>query len=168
MFLRLKEDIKAVFDRDPAARSVPEIIFCYPGLHAIWFHRISHWFWQLGVLLHRQVCVASRPFFHRDRDPSGGPDRQRFFYRPRHGGRDRGDSRDRRQRNPLPRCNTGGGELGKDQAASHHRGQCGNRLRRQGSGAVYCRQREQVSAPTPWSSGRFQPTPRWWGFPAVW
>jgi serine O-acetyltransferase len=45
MFLRLKEDIKAVFDRDPAARSVLEVLFCYPGLHALWFHRISHWFW---------------------------------------------------------------------------------------------------------------------------
>jgi serine O-acetyltransferase len=46
MFTRLKADIKAVFDRDPAARSVLEVIFCYPGLHAIWFHRIAHWFWR--------------------------------------------------------------------------------------------------------------------------
>lgn len=46
MFGRLKEDIQAVFDRDPAARSVPEVIFCYPGLHAVWFHRIGHWFWK--------------------------------------------------------------------------------------------------------------------------
>jgi serine O-acetyltransferase len=46
MFQQLKDDIRAVFDRDPAARSVPEVIFCYPGLHAVWFHRISHWFWR--------------------------------------------------------------------------------------------------------------------------
>jgi serine O-acetyltransferase len=46
MFTRFKEDIKAVFARDPAARSTLEIIFCYPGLHAIWFHRIAHWFWS--------------------------------------------------------------------------------------------------------------------------
>jgi serine O-acetyltransferase len=46
MFPRLRSDIQAVFDRDPAARSVLEVIFCYPGLHAIWFHRVSHWFWQ--------------------------------------------------------------------------------------------------------------------------
>ncbi|WP_129127778.1 serine O-acetyltransferase [Geomonas oryzae] len=45
MFARLKSDIKAVFDRDPAARSVLEVIFCYPGLHALWFHRVAHWFW---------------------------------------------------------------------------------------------------------------------------
>ncbi|MBU5638212.1 serine O-acetyltransferase [Geomonas sp. Red69] len=45
MFARLKSDIKAVFDRDPAARSVLEVIFCYPGLHALWFHRVAHWLW---------------------------------------------------------------------------------------------------------------------------
>ena len=49
MFKRLREDIQAVFERDPAARSVPEIIFCYPGLHAIWFHRISSWFWARRI-----------------------------------------------------------------------------------------------------------------------
>jgi len=45
MFRRMREDIDAIFERDPAARSVPEILFCYPGLHAVWFHRLSHWFW---------------------------------------------------------------------------------------------------------------------------
>ena len=45
MFSRIRSDIQAVFDRDPAARSTLEVIFCYPGLHAIWFHRVSHWFW---------------------------------------------------------------------------------------------------------------------------
>jgi serine O-acetyltransferase len=48
MFQVLKEDIRAVFDRDPAARSIPEVIFCYPGLHAVWFHRLSHRFWAGG------------------------------------------------------------------------------------------------------------------------
>jgi len=50
MFDTLKEDIRNVFARDPAARSVPEIIFCYPGLHALWFHRIAHWFWAQNLL----------------------------------------------------------------------------------------------------------------------
>jgi serine O-acetyltransferase len=45
MFKRMREDIHVVFERDPAARSVLEIICCYPGLHAIWLHRISHWLW---------------------------------------------------------------------------------------------------------------------------
>jgi serine O-acetyltransferase len=51
MLSRLKEDIKSVFDRDPAARSTLEVIFCYPGLHAIWIHRISGFFWKHGFLL---------------------------------------------------------------------------------------------------------------------
>lgn len=46
MLNRLKTDIRAVFDRDPAVRSVPEVLFCYPGLHAIWFYRASHWLWS--------------------------------------------------------------------------------------------------------------------------
>ena len=45
MFKNLREDINSVFERDPAARSVFEIIFCYPGLHALWIYRIAHWFW---------------------------------------------------------------------------------------------------------------------------
>lgn len=46
IFKTLKEEINAVFERDPAARSTLEIIFCYPGFHAIIFYRISHWFWE--------------------------------------------------------------------------------------------------------------------------
>lgn len=45
MFRWLREDVKMVFERDPAAKSVWEVIFCYPGLHAIWLHRIAHFFW---------------------------------------------------------------------------------------------------------------------------
>ncbi len=46
MFKRIKEDIQTVFKKDPAARSVLEVIFCYPGLHAIWGHRIARFFWN--------------------------------------------------------------------------------------------------------------------------
>lgn len=45
-FQKLQEDIKTVFLKDPAARSVLEVLLCYPGLHAIWLHRISHFFWE--------------------------------------------------------------------------------------------------------------------------
>jgi serine O-acetyltransferase len=38
-----------VFARDPAARSVWEVLTCYPGLHAVWGHRVSHWLWSLGL-----------------------------------------------------------------------------------------------------------------------
>jgi serine O-acetyltransferase len=41
----IRSDIRSVFDRDPAARSLLEVLLCYPGLHAVWAHRIAHWFW---------------------------------------------------------------------------------------------------------------------------
>ncbi|MDY0384695.1 serine O-acetyltransferase [Trichlorobacter sp.] len=45
MFRQIRDDINSVFDRDPAARSSLEVLFCYPGLHAVWFHRLAHWLW---------------------------------------------------------------------------------------------------------------------------
>ena len=42
----MREDIQGVFDRDPAARSVWEVVLLYPGLHAIWMHRLAHWLWK--------------------------------------------------------------------------------------------------------------------------
>jgi len=46
MFKTLKEDIQNIFAKDPAAKNTLEIILCYPGLHAIWIHRIAHWFYR--------------------------------------------------------------------------------------------------------------------------
>jgi serine O-acetyltransferase len=46
LFQRIREDIKTVFAKDPAAKNLLEVLFCYPGLHAIWFHRIAHWFYR--------------------------------------------------------------------------------------------------------------------------
>ncbi|HBQ27491.1 MAG TPA: serine O-acetyltransferase, partial [Syntrophomonas sp.] len=46
MFSRLKAEIQVVFERDPAARSIWEVIFCYPGFHAIINHRIAHFFYR--------------------------------------------------------------------------------------------------------------------------
>jgi serine O-acetyltransferase len=46
LFGRLRKEIQAVFERDPAAKSLLEVLFCYPGLHAILLHRIAHFFYQ--------------------------------------------------------------------------------------------------------------------------
>lgn len=46
MFQTIRQDIQSVFERDPAARNTLEILLCYPGLHAVWGHRISHWLWK--------------------------------------------------------------------------------------------------------------------------
>lgn len=61
MFATLRQDIRAVFDRDPAARSSLEIFLAYPGLHAIWFYRRAHWLWTHHMpLLGRIVSHIGR------------------------------------------------------------------------------------------------------------
>ena len=42
----MREDVACIFERDPAARSYFEVLLCYPGLHAIWGHHLSHWLWR--------------------------------------------------------------------------------------------------------------------------
>ena len=49
MFSKIREDIQCVFERDPAARSVWEVLTCYPGFHALQLHRISHTLWRWGL-----------------------------------------------------------------------------------------------------------------------
>ncbi|WP_371376717.1 serine O-acetyltransferase [Sporomusa aerivorans] len=61
MFTRIKKDVRVVFERDPAAKSVLEVLLCYPGLHAIWLHRISHYLFKRGwVLVPRLICYFNR------------------------------------------------------------------------------------------------------------
>jgi serine O-acetyltransferase len=51
MLAELRQDIRAAKQRDPALPSTLQVIFCYPGVHAIWGHRISHWLWSRGAKL---------------------------------------------------------------------------------------------------------------------
>src|SRR5262247_1914724 len=61
MFDSLRRDIRVVLDRDPAARSSLEVLFCYPGVHALAFHRLAHRLWGAGwTSLARFVSHASR------------------------------------------------------------------------------------------------------------
>ncbi len=61
MFSRLKEDIRCVFDRDPAARNAFEVATTYPGVHAVLFHRLSHRLWNAGLLwLARLLSTIAR------------------------------------------------------------------------------------------------------------
>ncbi|MBQ6298397.1 MAG: serine O-acetyltransferase [Selenomonadaceae bacterium] len=50
-FSRIKKDIRVIFERDPAAKSVLEVVLCYSGLHAIWLHRISHALFKRGWIV---------------------------------------------------------------------------------------------------------------------
>ena len=47
----IREDIEAVFQHDPAARTTLEVVLAYPGLHAIWMYRGAHWLWQHNLKL---------------------------------------------------------------------------------------------------------------------
>jgi serine O-acetyltransferase len=61
MFTRIREDVRSVLDRDPAARSRLEVLLCYPGLWAVWFHRVSHRLWRMKLrLLARMLSQFGR------------------------------------------------------------------------------------------------------------
>ena len=64
-FGRIAEDIRTVFRRDPAARNTLEVIFCYPGLHAVVMHRFAHRLWQ------RRLKFAARFVSHVNRALTG-------------------------------------------------------------------------------------------------
>jgi serine O-acetyltransferase len=63
MLKTLRRDVQSVFDRDPAARSLIEVLLCYPGLYAIWGYRFSHWLWVHRLkVLGRYVSQVMRWF----------------------------------------------------------------------------------------------------------
>jgi len=79
MWQRIKEDINSVFHRDPAARNKLEIILCYPGLHAIWLHRLAHILWRKNwCLLARFIAHLARFFTGIEIHP-GAQIGRRFF-----------------------------------------------------------------------------------------
>ncbi len=65
MFKTLRRDIQAVFERDPAARSLLEVLTCYPGLHALQMHRIAHFFYR------RRLFFIARLISHINRFLTG-------------------------------------------------------------------------------------------------
>ncbi|MGA7831889.1 MAG: serine O-acetyltransferase [Terracidiphilus sp.] len=61
LFARIREDIDSVLERDPAARSRLEVLLCYPGLWAVWIHRVSHRLWRAKLrLLARLLSQVAR------------------------------------------------------------------------------------------------------------
>lgn len=79
MFKQIRDDIRSVYDRDPAARSALEIIFCYPGLHAVWLHRIAHWLWQRGWYFPGRFVSQSSRFLTGIEIHPGAKIGKRFF-----------------------------------------------------------------------------------------
>ncbi|MEK4231165.1 serine O-acetyltransferase [Solibacillus sp. FSL H8-0538] len=63
MFKRMREDVATIFENDPAARSVLEVVLTYSGLHATWSHRIAHWFFKRKFyFIARCISQVSRFF----------------------------------------------------------------------------------------------------------
>ncbi|MCX5786493.1 MAG: serine O-acetyltransferase [Elusimicrobia bacterium] len=79
MIKRIIEDVRTVFKEDPAARGFVEVLLCYPGLHAVWAHRLAHFLWRLGLYLPaRLVSHAARAFTGIEIHPGAAIGR-RFF-----------------------------------------------------------------------------------------
>ncbi|WP_096202172.1 serine O-acetyltransferase [Bacillus sp. FJAT-45350] len=63
MWKTLLNDIDVVFDQDPAARSRVEVVFTYSGVHAIWNHRLAHWFWKMKLYFFARAISQISRFF---------------------------------------------------------------------------------------------------------
>ena len=57
MFKTLKEEIQVIFERDPAARSVDEVLLCYPGILAVIHHRLAHHLYRAGLPLLARISA---------------------------------------------------------------------------------------------------------------
>ncbi len=80
MLERVREDIRTAFAEDPAARSWWEVVSCYPGLHAVWMHRMAHWLWQHGLkLVGRLLSHAARLLTGIEIHPGAGIGRRVFI-----------------------------------------------------------------------------------------
>jgi len=79
MFKTLREDIHTVFNKDPAARSIAEVILCYPGLHALWFHRLANFLWQHKLKLLARILTHINRFLTGIEIHPGAKIGRRFF-----------------------------------------------------------------------------------------
>lgn len=79
MFNLFREDLKTIFAKDPAARSAIEVLFCYPGLHAIWNHRLAHFFWRHRMRLLGRLMSHSARFVTGIEIHPGAKIGRRFF-----------------------------------------------------------------------------------------
>src|ERR1700727_266154 len=78
-FHSVREDVATVFEADPAARFYLEVLICYPGLHAVWAHRLSHWLWRHGLRFLARLNSQFARLFTGIEIPPGAELGQRLF-----------------------------------------------------------------------------------------
>ena len=78
-FAIFREDMRTVFAKDPAARNTLEVIFCYPGLHALWLHRIAHPLWRNKLRFSGRLLSHLNRFFTGIEIHPGASIGRRFF-----------------------------------------------------------------------------------------
>ena len=79
VFQYLKDEIKTIYQRDPAVRSVAEVIFCYPGFHAMLFYRVANWFWRKKLFFLGRFTSHMGRFFTGIEIHPGATIGRRFF-----------------------------------------------------------------------------------------
>jgi len=79
VFNKIREDIRTVFTKDPAARNLVEVLCCYPGLHAIWHHRTANFFWRHNWRLVARLISHCSRFFTQIEIHPGATLGRRFF-----------------------------------------------------------------------------------------
>ncbi|MFC1846865.1 serine O-acetyltransferase [Chloroflexota bacterium] len=79
MCLRIREDIRTVFRKDPAARGYLEVLTCYPGLHALWAHRTANFLWRRHLRLFARMLSNCNRFFTGIEIHPGAKIGRRFF-----------------------------------------------------------------------------------------
>ncbi len=78
-FKAIREDIRSIRERDPAARSTIEVLLCYPGMHAMLFYRLSHWLWERDFRLVARVVSHLGKMFSQVEIHPGAKIGRRFF-----------------------------------------------------------------------------------------
>ena len=79
MFKTIKNDISVIFEKDPAAKNIVEVMLCYPGLHALWGYRVSHWFYKKGFFMAARIISETARFFTGIEIHPGAEIGKRFF-----------------------------------------------------------------------------------------
>ena len=161
----MARDIQAIKERDPAARSDLEILTCYPGLHALWFHRLAHALWKREVPVAPRLDLAVRAVSHRHRDPPGSDAGRGSLHRPRGRSGHRRDRRGRARTSPSTRASPWAAPARRRASAIPPWATTWSSAPARSSWGRSPWATTSRSAPAAWWCRTCPPTPPWWATP---